>query len=65
MLSIRSPLAAFAETSRETDMLRGVPLLTRMFEIPAPGLTETCDAVTFERSKNPEELTVIVGDVPV
>jgi hypothetical protein len=64
MLSIRSPLLALAETSKETDILRGVPSLTRMFEIPAPGLTETCEAATFERSNNPEELTVIVGDVP-
>jgi hypothetical protein len=64
MLSVRSPVAALTPTSKETDIFCVVASLTRMLKISVLGLTETCDAVTFDRSKKPEELTVIDAWAP-
>jgi hypothetical protein len=64
MTSMRWPAGAVDARSNVTVALCGVALLIRMFETPLPGLTLTCDADTFDRSKKPEELTVSAGEVP-
>jgi hypothetical protein len=64
MLSIRSPAAALGPTSNETDIFRAVASLMRRLLISVLGLTETCDAVTVDKSKDPDELTVIVAGAP-
>jgi len=65
MTSIRWPAFAVAARSKVTIALCGVALLTRIFETSVPGLTRTCDADSWDRSKKPEELIVRAGEVPV
>ncbi|HXO71195.1 MAG TPA: hypothetical protein VN838_19705 [Bradyrhizobium sp.] len=65
MTIARGPIGAVAARSKVKAALCGVPFLSATFETPVDGLIAICDAVTRDRSKKPDELSVKLADVPV
>lgn len=65
MTIARGPVGAVAARSKVRAALCGVAFLSATFETPVDGLIAICDAVTRDRSKKPDELSVKLAEVPV